>query len=614
MKKDKLRNLDLRYFLLPFFILIALFFTMTYLNVDRRIKERYSRFENEAVSIAESYLHAILYSSDAHNIIEDLLDEKLRLAIHAISMIEDKYDNNVLSLIGERFLLDEIYLYNSQAEIIYSKDGRYLGWKAYEGHPVFDFYKGDKTVLVDDIRKDTESDEYYKYAYIKNEDGSFIQIGILSDTIQSFLQRFEIKELLNTLSNRSDIYDVVFINTDLELISGKTDSYSDILLEDEKIKEKILNGRHFTQRTIMKGQDVFLACVPVFYDGEIRGSFSVIWFTKELDAEVSKMIAESIVLFIAVIVILGTLLYYAYIKNKANIQIAYYDKLTGLPNYEFLIEFLDYEIRNMADEQKAIMLINCKNINFINMTYGFIYGNRILEEITKRIKEYIKPEDKLFRFGADRFVIFVADYRRKEELAELARGIVKIFDRPLSVSDNEQSIAEQYIDIQISIAEIKESCLSADRLLQDATLALDYINKNYSEQICFYEDIMEMSVYRQDRIEKALRAAINKRDNSSLYLQYQPKMSLKDNSLMGFEALARLNIDGMGSISPAEFINIAENMFLIYDLGKHILSEACRFLKRANDRLSSQHKRIKVSVNISVIQLLRGSCIIKFAK
>jgi predicted signal transduction protein with EAL and GGDEF domain len=129
---------------------------------------------------------------------------------------------------------------------------------------------------------------------------------------------------------------------------------------------------------------------------------------------------------------------------------------------------------------------------------------------------------------ADRFVIFVADYRRKEELAELARGIVKIFDRPLSVSDNEQSIAEQYIDIQISIAEIKESCLSADRLLQDATLALDYINKNYSEQICFYEDIMEMSVYRQDRIEKALRAAINKRDNSSLYLQYQPKMSLKD--------------------------------------------------------------------------------------
>ncbi|NLA85537.1 MAG: hypothetical protein GX854_13735 [Clostridiales bacterium] len=192
MKKDKLRNLDLRYFLLPFFILIALFFTMTYLNVDRRIKERYSRFENEAVSIAESYLHAILYSSDAHNIIEDLLDEKLRLAIHAISMIEDKYDNNVLSLIGERFLLDEIYLYNSQAEIIYSKDGRYLGWKAYEGHPVFDFYKGDKTVLVDDIRKDTESDEYYKYAYIKNEDGSFIQIGILSDTIQSFLQRFEI--------------------------------------------------------------------------------------------------------------------------------------------------------------------------------------------------------------------------------------------------------------------------------------------------------------------------------------------------------------------------------------------------------------------------------------
>ena len=90
------------------------------------------------------------------------------LAIQAISMIEEKYDNDTLSRIGDRFYLDEIYLYNNEAEIIYSKDYKYLGWKAYEGHPVHDFFISDQTILVEDnIRKDTESNNYLKYAYLK---------------------------------------------------------------------------------------------------------------------------------------------------------------------------------------------------------------------------------------------------------------------------------------------------------------------------------------------------------------------------------------------------------------------------------------------------------------
>src|SRR5690554_5956487 len=118
MKKDKLKSLDIRYFLIPFSILLLLFFIMNYITIDNRINERYSNFEREAISIADSYSHALVYSHDAHDIITDLLDEKLMLAIQAISMIEEKYDNDTLSSIGDRFFLDEIYLYNNEAEII----------------------------------------------------------------------------------------------------------------------------------------------------------------------------------------------------------------------------------------------------------------------------------------------------------------------------------------------------------------------------------------------------------------------------------------------------------------------------------------------------------------
>ena len=59
-------------------------------------------------------------------------------------MIENKYDNELLSRIGEQFFIDEIYLYNDNAEIIHSKDGKYIGWKAQEGHPVYNFLKAMK--------------------------------------------------------------------------------------------------------------------------------------------------------------------------------------------------------------------------------------------------------------------------------------------------------------------------------------------------------------------------------------------------------------------------------------------------------------------------------------
>ena len=143
-----------------------------------------------------------------------------------------------------------------------------------------------------------------------------------------------------------------------------------------------------------------------------------------------------------------------------------------------------------------------------------------------------------------------------------------------------------------------------DKLLQDATLALDYIDKNSNNQICFYQDVMEKPVIRQYIIERALRAIIENESNEkqSLYLNFQPKWSLKDNRLMGFESLARLNIEGLGNISPIEFIDIAEKRMLIYDLGNHILRQAGKFLKKINDM---GYDDIKVSVNISVIQLLR---------
>ncbi|HHU50050.1 MAG TPA: EAL domain-containing protein [Clostridiales bacterium] len=181
----------------------------------------------------------------------------------------------------------------------------------------------------------------------------------------------------------------------------------------------------------------------------------------------------------------------------------------------------------------------------------------------------------------------------------MAERIVDVFKHQLP-----EGFENRYIDVEVSIVEIKQSNISVDKLLQDATLALDNIDENANERICFYEDVMEKQVMRQDKIERALRAIIEneKENNNSLTLHFQPKWNLKNNCIIGFESLSRLYVEGLGHISPLEFIDIAERRLLIYDLGKQILQKSCTFLKKLNNL---GFNNIKLAVNISVIQLLR---------
>ena len=510
MKNDKLKSPGIRYFLVPFSILLLLFFIMNYVTINHRINERYSNFEREAISIANSYSHALIYSHGAYDLITELLDDKLLLAIQAISMIEEKYDNDTLSRIGDRFQLDEIYLYNSDAEIIFSKDYKYLGWKAYEGHPVYDFLLSGQTLFVEDKRKDSDSNNYLKYAYLKNQDGTFLQIGILADTVNQFLQQFEVYEIVESLSGRGDIANVMFINNNFEIVASSMPEYIGNIIDDKKTREKIVEGDTHIVRTILNEQGVFQAIVPVVHGEEVHGFLSVFWLTGELEGEVRKMILDSAILFSAIVLILSIILYYAYTKNVSNVKIAYYDKLTGLPNQEYLLEYLEDELKNIGNRNKAVLLLNCRNFKTLNMTYGFFYGNDVLKELVNKIHSIMDPNDMFFRFGADRFVLIIDHYASTRQLSDMAERIAEVFKHPLS-----GNLEHQYIDVEISIVEVTKKYTSVDKLMQDATLALDYIDKNSNNPFCFYQDVMEKPVLRQDKIERALRSIIENELNEN---------------------------------------------------------------------------------------------------
>ncbi len=110
MKKDKLKSWDVKYFLMPFILLIIIFSAVTYTIVSNRIEERYGSFEEQAIGIADSYSQALVYAHDAQDTITNILNEKLTIVNKAITMIHGHEDIDVLKHLTEELNLDEISL------------------------------------------------------------------------------------------------------------------------------------------------------------------------------------------------------------------------------------------------------------------------------------------------------------------------------------------------------------------------------------------------------------------------------------------------------------------------------------------------------------------------
>lgn len=565
--------------------------------VKNRIDEKYEQLKDTSLEIANSYSHSLIHTSEAYEVITELLDEKIRIASQAIMLIENRENNEVLDAISQTFDVNGIDLYNKEGELTHSTSEELIGWQAYEGHPVYDFMMSDQTMLVEDVRPDTENGLYYKFGYVKDDAGGFVQVGVLAESRQDFLEDFEITTLINEISNRRDVKQVFFVNPKYEIIASSLPDYEDRTIEDIDLRAEMDSNASDVQRVETDGYEFFRLSEPIFVENEKIGTLLIHWPTDELDDDVNKIIRYAIAIFLIIIITMGGILFYAYRKNKSNIKIAFYDELTGLRNSKYLTEYLNQVLRNPYRKNKAVLLLNFVNFKTLNITYGFLYGDEVLKQIAVKVRTLLDSEDSFFRFDGDRFIVVLDDYADQKELRAFADKLMHIFENPIM-----EGTEHQYVNVQIAIVEIKDRHTSTDKILQDATLTLSQIKDSSADQVAFFNEDMEKRLLRQDKIVKVLREVIEGKDTESFYLEFQPKLDLMEDKVIGFEALARLRIENLGQIAPDEFIALAEENLLIYDLGNHILLLACDFLQRLQDE---GFHETSVAVNISGIQLLR---------
>lgn len=584
------------YFLVPLLVLSILLGWVTYSIASKRINDTYQLLENSTMNIADSYSKMLINSKNSSEIINNLLVDKALLAGEAILLL-DNVKNNELADLAEKYQLWQINLFNNKGKIIASNIKDYIGWESYDGHPVESFIQGDEDILIEDSRKSTESGLLFKYIYIRDKNKSFVQVGILDENIQKLTEDFQTSRLIDEILKNTNIQHVFFIDMESRIIASSMKDLSNSYMQDSEIISHLFKQSVGTERHSINGKDALHVYSPILKANEQIGMLSIIWKTTEIDNEIKGILLSSLGLYLVITLIISTILYYAYKKDTSNFQIAYYDKLTGLPNEQYLKKYLEQTLLSYKKSKFALLLLNLTNFKLINSTYGFKFGDSILIETCNSIKKSLNLFETLFRFNADRFALIIENYEDPESLKDIA---MKILESQSNIFKNQLNL--EYLKLEIAIVEVDDQNARTDKILQKASFLLNEVIPYSNESIVFYNHDIEDENLKNTQIEKILIDTIEEKDKDSFFLEFQPKFDIKKNKIIGFEALSRLKIDGLGFISPLNFIDLAEKRMLLYGLGKIVLEKSCEFLKELE---YNGYMNIGVSVNISASQLLR---------
>lgn len=296
-----------------------------------------------------------------------------------------------------------------------------------------------------------------------------------------------------------------------------------------------------------------------------------------------------------------TLLDISHIK-KAEEQmkfIAYHDSLTGLPNRYMLNDYIDKTILESTTEGSkvktmGVMLVDLDKFKYINDSLGHSFGDAVLKEAAKKLKDCVGNNNVVFRYGGDEFVILLPDTDTKE-CVETAQRITDVFSQPFFINGQ-----NTFSTTSIGISLFPEDGNNAETLIKNADVAMYVVKDIGRNNYQFYHERFKEKLLKKMKMENGLRKAL---ENNEFVLYYQPQIDLKSSKIVGLEALIRWQHPEFGLVYPSDFIPIAEETGLIVPIGKWVLETACRQNKSWQDMGAGC---IPVAVNVSAYQILHS--------
>ena len=271
--------------------------------------------------------------------------------------------------------------------------------------------------------------------------------------------------------------------------------------------------------------------------------------------------------------------------------LARYDTLTSLPNRLMLTETLGEAMQYALQWRTkcALLMIDLDRFKSVNDSLGHLVGDKLLAQVSSRLKALTGENALVGRLGGDEFAIVVRDASNPDFHRTLAGEVIRSLSEPYRVDQH-----TLYVGASVGSAIGPRDGRSVENLMRNADLALYRAKDSGGGEHCEFEPILHASAEERRQLEVSLRNALNL---DEFVLHYQPVVDARSENIVSFEALARWNSSEHGLVSPGKFIPLAEDTRLIVPIGKWVLEQACLEARNWPDH-------IKINVNVSPEQLL----------
>ena len=279
-------------------------------------------------------------------------------------------------------------------------------------------------------------------------------------------------------------------------------------------------------------------------------------------------------------------------------RVARIDHLTGMPNRAAFFEMADEAIAvaRRRGTGMALLHLDLDRFSQINHCFGHAAGDHVLVEAGRRMHDCMRGGDRVVRIGGDEFVALVANVTHESSAAAVAERLIASLE-PAFAFDGHQAFVSASAGIAVQAG---DPGLDAHAWLRQAGMALALAKKAPSRYAFFRPGIEQRNRQRLE-LEHDLRHAL---ERGELTLEYQPKFHPGFSRVVGAEALLRWQHPRLGRIPPDRFIPVAEASGLICTIGKWVIEEVCRQIKRwENQGLAP----VQVAINLSPPQCRSGS-------
>jgi diguanylate cyclase (GGDEF)-like protein len=280
--------------------------------------------------------------------------------------------------------------------------------------------------------------------------------------------------------------------------------------------------------------------------------------------------------------------------------LANHDGLTGLPNrslfHELLVQALHTARRQRA--RLAVMYVDLDRFKVVNDSLGHGAGDALLCEMSRRLRATLRASDVVARLGGDEFAVLLPEVRHRAEAAMVARKLLEVIQEPVLLDGHECRVSAS-----VGIALFPDAGQDEQELMSNADAAMYLAKQGGKNNAQFFARSSRQVTTHQLHLESQLRGALARGEFS---LVYQTKQELESGVVTGVEALLRWHNPQLGSVTPGEFIPVAEETGLIEEIGRWVLRTAC-----AQNVVwqKSGLRRVSMAVNISSSQFLGRSLV-----